>query len=151
MVGTSLWIRHGGDLSLPFQLPGWLPPLATTIVRIAVLLALIGLLSWISVGILRLLWQPWVRAEQNAVLDHRPPGGNDFWPLTGMGMVVWIIVSLVFVVVRATPAELPELFLATIKRQIKVALDGRLGRDDEGRSWVEQVVVTKFTQFRADL
>ncbi len=52
---------------------------------------------------------------------------------------------------RAEPSHLLEPTLATIKRQIKAALDGRLGRDEEGRSRVEDVVITRFTRFRADL
>lgn len=55
------------------------------------------------------------------------------------------------IISRAEPHHLLEPTLATIKRQIKAALDERLGRDEEGQSRVEQVVITKFTQFRADL
>jgi len=55
------------------------------------------------------------------------------------------------IISRAEPNHLLEPTLATIKRQIKAALDERLGRDDEGRSCVDDVVITKFTQFRADL
>ncbi len=51
----------------------------------------------------------------------------------------------------AEPNHLLEPTLATIKRQIKASLDDRLGRDEEGNSYVEQVVITKFTQFRADM
>lgn len=50
----------------------------------------------------------------------------------------------------AEPNHLLEPTLATIKRQIKAALDERLGKDPDGNSFVEQVVITKFTQFRAD-
>jgi len=55
------------------------------------------------------------------------------------------------IISRAEPNHLLEPTLATLKRQINAALDERLGRDEEGQSRVEQVVVTKFTQFRADL
>ena len=51
----------------------------------------------------------------------------------------------------AEPNHLLEPTLATIKRQIKASLDERLGRDDEGQSYVEQIVITKFTQYRADM
>ena len=51
----------------------------------------------------------------------------------------------------AEPNHLLEPTLATIKRQIKAALDERLGRNEDGASYVDQVVITKFTQFRADL
>lgn len=55
------------------------------------------------------------------------------------------------IISRAEPNHLLEPTLATIKRQIKASLDDRLGRDENGQSRVEQVVITKFTQFRADL
>lgn len=55
------------------------------------------------------------------------------------------------IISRAEPNHLLEPTLATIKRQIKAALDDRLGRDENSQSRVEQVVITKFTQFRADL
>ena len=55
------------------------------------------------------------------------------------------------IISRAEPNHLLEPTLATIKRQVKAALDERLGRDEDGNSRVEQVVITKFTQFRADL
>ncbi len=55
------------------------------------------------------------------------------------------------IISRAEPNHLLEPTLATIKRQIKAALDERLGRDENSQSRVEHVVITKFTQFRADL
>ncbi len=55
------------------------------------------------------------------------------------------------IISRAEPNHLLEPTLATINRQIKAALDERLGRDEEGHSRIVQVVITKFTQFRADL
>lgn len=53
---------------------------------------------------------------------------------------------------RAEPAHLLEPSLATLSRQIKAALDNRLGRDPEsGESVVQEVLITKCTQFRADM
>lgn len=53
---------------------------------------------------------------------------------------------------RAEPAHLLEPSLATLSRQIKAALDNRLGRDtDTGESVVQEVLITKCTQFRADM
>ena len=51
----------------------------------------------------------------------------------------------------AEPNHLLEPTLATIKRQIRSALDKHLGRDEDGNSYVDEVVITKFTQFRADM
>ncbi len=53
---------------------------------------------------------------------------------------------------RAEPAHLLEPSLATLQRQIKAALDNRVGRDAEtGESIIQEVLITKCTQFRADL
>jgi hypothetical protein len=54
------------------------------------------------------------------------------------------------VIGRAEPNQLLEPTLATIKRQVKAVLDERLGMDEDGRPRVQEVVITKFTQFRAE-
>lgn len=51
---------------------------------------------------------------------------------------------------RAEPAQLLEPTLATLQRQIKAALDERIGMDPEGKSMVQQVLMKKYTQYRAD-
>ena len=66
-------------------------------------------------------------------------------------MAAQISADIRTIVSRAEPNHLLEPTLATIKRQIKAALDKRLGRDEDGNSRVDHVVITKFTQFRADL
>jgi flagellar basal body-associated protein FliL len=67
------------------------------------------------------------------------------------GMSAQISGDIRTVISRAEPSHLLEPTLATVKRQIKAALDGRLGRDEDGQSRVVDVVITRFTQFRADL
>lgn len=67
------------------------------------------------------------------------------------GMAAQISGDIRAIIGLAEPNHLLEPTLETIKRQIKAALDDRLGRDEQGESYVEQVVITKFTQFRADL
>lgn len=52
---------------------------------------------------------------------------------------------------RADPSHLLEPTLATLRRQIQARLDERLGLDEEGRTYIQSIVITKFTQFRADL
>jgi len=52
---------------------------------------------------------------------------------------------------RAEPAHLLEPTLGTLKRMIKASLDEKIGRDDDGNPIIEQVLITKFSQFRADL
>lgn len=51
---------------------------------------------------------------------------------------------------RAEPAHLLEPTLATLTRQIKAVLDDRLGRDAEGKSMVQEVLMKKYTQYRVD-
>lgn len=51
------------------------------------------------------------------------------------------------IVSRADRATLNEPTLATIKRQIKNRLDERFGRDEQGQSIIQQIVVKKFTEF----
>jgi len=52
------------------------------------------------------------------------------------------------IVARADRAHLTEPTLATIKRQVMARLDTRFGRDEQGESLVEQVVLKKFTEFQ---
>ena len=51
---------------------------------------------------------------------------------------------------RADPSYMHEDALLTLKRQIKAALDERLGNDAEGKSVVLKVVITRCTPYRAD-
>ena len=52
---------------------------------------------------------------------------------------------------RAEPTHLLEPTLGTLKRMIKASLDEKIGRDDEGHPIIQKVLITKFSQFRADL
>ncbi|MCX5659555.1 MAG: hypothetical protein NTW19_07500 [Planctomycetota bacterium] len=52
---------------------------------------------------------------------------------------------------KAEPAYLLEPSLATLIRQIKATLDQRMGLDAEGKSLIQDVVIKKYTQYRADL
>jgi flagellar basal body-associated protein FliL len=54
------------------------------------------------------------------------------------------------IISRSEPNQLLEPSLGGVKRQIKAAMDERLGYDAEGHSRVLEVVVTRFTQFRAE-
>lgn len=47
---------------------------------------------------------------------------------------------------RAEPSHLTEPTLATLKRQIKAALDARFKKDEEGNSVVQEVLIRKCTQ-----
>lgn len=52
---------------------------------------------------------------------------------------------------RSEPAHLLEPELSTLSRQINAALDARLGQDDQGESFVQEVLIRKCMQFRADV
>ncbi|WP_428386535.1 hypothetical protein [Mucisphaera sp.] len=52
---------------------------------------------------------------------------------------------------RAEPSFLLEPDLSTLRRQIHAALDEQFGRDEEtGKSYIDQVLIPKATQFRSD-
>lgn len=51
---------------------------------------------------------------------------------------------------RAEPAHLLEPELSTLTRQIRAALDNRLGFDEDGKPFVDEVLIKKCMQFRAD-
>ncbi len=65
-------------------------------------------------------------------------------------MQATIATDLAVIFRRAEPAHLTEPTLATLNRQIKAALDERVGRDAEGRPILQEVLIKKCTQFRAD-
>jgi len=52
---------------------------------------------------------------------------------------------------RAEPSHLLEPTLNTLKRMIKASVDEKFGRDEEGLPIVEKVLITKFSQYRADV
>lgn len=51
---------------------------------------------------------------------------------------------------RADPSFMHEDELQTLSRQIKSALDSRLGRDGEGQPIVQRVLITRCTEYRVD-
>ena len=52
---------------------------------------------------------------------------------------------------RAEPAHLLEPELATLRRQIHAALNEHIGHDEEGKAIVQEVLIPKCMQYRADL
>lgn len=51
---------------------------------------------------------------------------------------------------RAEPAHLLEPELSTLTRQVRASLDDRLGYDEDGKPYVQEVLI-KCMQFRADM
>jgi hypothetical protein len=104
-VGGIVWHRperFGPDgLKLPFGLyrwiPSWLKAIANevpaAVLGILIVLAILG--TFVLLG---LPWRHWVRLEQKTVLDQKPLRGGGFYPLVGMGIVVWCLFALVLVV-----------------------------------------------------
>lgn len=62
-------------------------------------------------------------------------------------MSAQVTTAIAIIFRRAEPAHLLEPSLATLNHQIKVALDERFKRDDEGNPIVQQVLIKKCTQF----
>ena len=52
---------------------------------------------------------------------------------------------------KAEPTHLLEPELSTLKRQIRAALDKRLGQDENGDPYVDDIQIPKCNQFRADV
>lgn len=52
---------------------------------------------------------------------------------------------------RAEPSQLIEPELSTLTRQIRAALDDQLGYDADGNPYVQEVLIKKCMQFRADM
>ncbi len=67
------------------------------------------------------------------------------------GMTAQISSDVRELIGRAEPNHLLEPTLATVRRQIRAKLDERLGMDEDGQTRLLDVVITKFTQFRADM
>ncbi|MEX0776168.1 MAG: hypothetical protein WD042_10715 [Phycisphaeraceae bacterium] len=51
---------------------------------------------------------------------------------------------------RAEPAQLREPTLATLTRQVKQAVDERIGRDPDGKPTVQEALIRKCIEFKAD-
>ena len=125
-AGANLWISHRNDVPLPLELPAWLPLLAETATRFAFLAALIAVICWASLRALRLLWRFWTRIEQDAVLAHRKPAAKyDFYWLSGMCAVVYLIVVLAFQVTEPTlPTLLKSADVGTLTKELMQRLFG---------------------------
>jgi flagellar basal body-associated protein FliL len=65
-------------------------------------------------------------------------------------MQAQIAADIAMIFRRAEPSQLLEPTLATLQRQIKAVLDERMGTNPDGKSMVQQVLMKKYTQYRAD-
>ncbi len=79
------------------------------------------------------------KTDQNKVEDE----------LKDMQAQISADVALIFR--KAEPAYLLEPTLASLTRHIRAALDQRMGMDPQGKSMINDVLIKKFTQYRADL
>jgi hypothetical protein len=88
-----LWVWHQSSIPVPSMVPDWVPRGAP--VQFALLVTFIALAMWATSVVIRWPWNWWVRREQEAVLAHDFPQGNEEVPLTYMGMIVEIVFFLV--------------------------------------------------------
>jgi hypothetical protein len=109
VAGAALWSFHGNAVPLPFKLPSWLPSIVPTTARLMLFAAGIIVAASVSFGIVRFVWKRWVRAEQQMVLGHQAIDGNAFWPLVGMGVVIWSIIGLVCLAINNQLSELASI------------------------------------------
>jgi hypothetical protein len=93
-----LWTRHEARMPVPFSFPSWFWDWGPTVAQFAMLTGLVVLVGWAGAALLRWRWSIWVRAEQEAVLAHKPPGVVT-WPnepFSGLGVVVSLLGALAF-------------------------------------------------------
>jgi hypothetical protein len=100
LILCLLWTRHEGSVPVPFGFPSWFWDWGPRAERFAILTALVVLAAWASAALLRWRWSVWVRAEQEAVLSHKPPGVVTFPKdaLHGLGFVISLIATLAFAI-----------------------------------------------------
>ena len=65
--------------------------------------------------------------------------------------VAQIRAAVSFIFRSAEPVHLHETTLATIKRQIQSMLDEHLGPSEEDESFVDEVIIPRCTEYRADI
>jgi hypothetical protein len=101
-LGALLWSRYQASIPEMFNLPGWIPAAP---VRLAELGTFIASAMWATSGVLRWLWNFWVRAEQEAVLAHNPPVGESskgmfiVWVIFFMGVVVGMPIAATYLLI----------------------------------------------------
>ncbi len=61
-----------------------------------------------------------------------------------------ITADVAVIIRKAEPAYLMEHELSTLKRQIRAALDQRLGSDSDGKPYVQEVLITRCDEYRSD-
>lgn len=61
-----------------------------------------------------------------------------------------ITADVATIVRKAEPAHLMEHELATLRRQIQAALDKRLGYDQDGNPYIQEVLITRCDEYRSD-
>lgn len=96
VAAAHLWPLHGKAIPLPFELPAWLAPAAITTARLVIFAAAIAAAAWLSVRIVQLFWQRWVRSEQQLVFARQAIGDKEFPWLLGFGYLVWFFIFLAY-------------------------------------------------------
>ncbi len=105
VVGVILWTQYQASIPVPFDLPGWVPAAP---VRPVLLVTFIASAMWVTSSVLRWLCNWWVRAEQEEVLAHNPPGSDrQVYAVTLMGIVLGMQIAASYILMR--PSWLAEL------------------------------------------
>jgi hypothetical protein len=65
-----------GNVMNAWNIAGWLDRVPGGWMPIGVLIGAVVLSAWIAHLIVEIVWRAWVKAEQNALLDHEPPSGT---------------------------------------------------------------------------
>jgi flagellar basal body-associated protein FliL len=62
-----------------------------------------------------------------------------------------IVTEIATIIRRAEPSYFDEPELSTLTRQIRAALNRVLGKTEGGKSYIDQVLIKKMTEFRTDM
>jgi hypothetical protein len=96
VAAVHLWPLHGTAIPLPFELPAWLAPLAIPTLRLVIFAGAIAAAAWLSVRVVQLFWQRWVRSEQQLLFARQAIGDREFLWLFGFGYLIWFFILLAY-------------------------------------------------------
>ena len=90
-----VWKHYYERIPMPFDLPAWLPHVASVGSRLLLLTLALTLLAWATFEVVRWPWRAWVRFEQTLVIAHgHPTATPPKTPLMAMMTAVWLLVFL---------------------------------------------------------
>jgi len=87
------WTGRDSQIPVPSAFPTWIPGAAA---RPAVLTLLLLGGAWASYTLVFAVWHAWAQSEQRATLAHQSVTSRGIVPLTGIGLVVWMLALITF-------------------------------------------------------